>query len=104
MPERDRRPEVKCKRCGKGIDPVSGECGCTASACSLRAFVLPDGVAYEDLRKVTVSSGSATHIASPWSKGVTLCGRKYWFDCVIGTDHYCALCQQKLAKIKAANA
>ena len=68
------------------------------------SFKLPDGVGYDDLAKVTISFGKATHVASPWIEGITLCGWKWWFHCDLGTDHYCEKCQAKLVKIKAENA
>jgi hypothetical protein len=70
---------------------------------SLEQFVLPKGVAFDDLRKVTVWAGGATHVTSPWYDGATLCGRRWWFECNLGTYHYCRLCQAKLAKIRKAN-
>lgn len=87
--------------------PKLSQTASTASApptCSLVSFVLPHGVEYEDLQKVSVTKGKATHVASPWVEGFTLCGLRWWFDVQLGGDHYCQRCQAKLSKIKKANA
>lgn len=72
---------------------------------NLQQFVLPAGVEFEDLRKVTVRLGGATHVAAPWYwlENFTLCGQRWWFECALGTYHYCRKCQAKLSKIRQAN-
>lgn len=68
-----------------------------------KSLILPTGIQYEDLHKVTVRINGATHVASPWLVGFTLCGLKWWYQCDLGSDYYCRRCQVKLSKIKAAN-
>ena len=50
------------------------------------------------MHKVTVSPGKATHVAKGRSRK-TLCGRRWYYLCDHGTDHYCVTCQIKLAEV-----
>ena len=52
-----------------------------------------------DLIKVTVSPGAATHVRHPTRDNHTLCGRRWWFECHLGTESYCEPCQVALAKL-----
>jgi hypothetical protein len=56
------------------------------------------------LNKVTVRIGGATHVTHPNRSGYTLCGRRWWFECNIGTDYYCETCQIALSRIYSPNA
>ncbi len=51
--------------------------------------------------KVTVRQGGATHVAAIQSEpgDKTLCGRKWWFTCDLGTDYYCQHCQVRLGRV-----
>jgi hypothetical protein len=61
---------------------------------------IPIAQAHADcLRKVTVVKGGATHVTDPARTGRTLCGIRWWFNCDLGTEHYCQNCQASLAKI-----
>ena len=53
----------------------------------------------DDFQKVTVTVGKATHVTNPQRPTHTLCGRRWWFECVLGTGYYCVKCQTALAKI-----
>jgi hypothetical protein len=53
----------------------------------------------DNFRKVTITAGQATHVTNPEREDHTLCGRRWWFQCHIGTDHYCRTCQRILSKI-----
>ena len=54
---------------------------------------------HDRLHKVTVSVNQATHVTDPAKPHLTLCGRVWHFQCDHGTEHYCRLCQYKLARI-----
>ena len=56
------------------------------------------------LNKVTVRIGGATHVTDPDRSAYTLCGRRWWFECNIGTGYYCETCQIALSRIYPPNA
>ena len=63
---------------------------------------MAEAISLDELAKVTISPGKATHVQDPWRHGLTLCGFRWWFHCDLGTDHYCQKCQAKLARLKRA--
>jgi hypothetical protein len=65
---------------------------------SLRAA--PSSEIRDRLNKVTVRIGGATHVTDPNRSAYTLCGRRWWFECNIGTDYYCEPCQIALSRIQ----
>jgi hypothetical protein len=72
-----------------------------------RAVVVSDDCSTlaERFHKVTVSLRRATHVTEHGEPGTkTLCGRAWWFECDLGTDHYCEPCQAKLFLILSQNA
>jgi hypothetical protein len=68
-----------------------------------RCAPAPGSEIRDRLNKVTVRIGGATHVTDPERIRYTLCGRRWWFECVIGTDHYCEACQSALARIIRTN-